>query len=172
MSKSHRKKKIINIVKSKAKPFPLQTWGARWERQLGTRYHYLVPEINLSTTKQGNILLKLTSPGMVQKIFWLKCSHNLLPASKFKFNPIENTNCAECGVKYDKFYLLMNRKKLDLYQTNLKAMVNVTLQMHCDKPVTMNKKSLLGETFLLDEVALTVRTFLIDFLTLAKGIAF
>ena len=43
--------------------------------------------------------------------------------------------------------------------------------MHCDKPAKLNE-TLLGETILRKEVALTVRTFLTEFLTLAKDIAF
>ena len=43
--------------------------------------------------------------------------------------------------------------------------------MHCDKPAKLNE-TLLGETILSKEVALTVRTFLTEFLTLAKDIAF
>lgn len=43
--------------------------------------------------------------------------------------------------------------------------------MHGDKPAKLNE-TLLGETILHKEVALTVRTFLTEFLTLAKDIAF
>ena len=50
-------------------------------------------------------------------------------------------------------------------------MVNDTLQMHCDRPVTMNIKILLGETILIVE-ALTIRTSLTEFLIIAKDIAF
>lgn len=50
-------------------------------------------------------------------------------------------------------------------------MVNDTLQMHCDRPVTMNIEILLGETILIVE-ALTIRTSLTEFLIIAKDIAF
>lgn len=50
-------------------------------------------------------------------------------------------------------------------------MVNDTLQMHCDRPVTMNIKILLGETILIVE-ALTIRTSLTEFLIIGKDIAF
>ena len=114
------------------------------------------------------MLLKFTSSSMVQKMFRLKCGHNILPANKFKFDPTEKPNCAECGVKYDKFHMLMNCKKLELYHTHLKAIVNDNLQMYHDKPVTMNMKILLGETILPEKAALTKRTFLTEILTLAK----
>ena len=82
------------------------------------------------------------------------------PASKqIKFNPTENPNCAECAVKYDKFHLLMNCKKLELYQTNLKAMINDTIQMHCDKPVIMNFS--LEKPFYLTEREKLIRSFLV-----------
>lgn len=50
-------------------------------------------------------------------------------------------------------------------------MVNDTLQMHCDRPVTMNIEILLGETILIVE-ALTIRTSLTEFLIIGKDIAF
>ena len=101
---------------------------------------------------------------MVRKIFQLKCGHNPFPENKSRVDPTVKPNCAECGVKYDKFHLLMNCKSLDLYQNNLKVMVNDTLQMHSDKSVTMNMNILPGETILSEKAALTIRTFLIDFL--------
>ena len=133
-------------AKSKTKSFSLETWVTRWERQAGTRYQYLVQEITISTPKQRKFL-KSTSSSMVRKIFLFKCDHNLLPANKYRFGTTENPNCAECGVRSDKFHPLMNCKNLDLYQNNLKTMVNDTLPMHCDKSVTMNMNILLGETF-------------------------
>ena len=117
------------------------------------------------------MLLKSTSFSMVRKILWLKCGHNLLSANKSRFDTTENRNCAECGARYDKFHLLMNCKNLDLYQNNLKTMVNDTLQMHCDTSVTMNM-NILGETILPAEAALTIRTFLRDFLSLLEDIPF
>ena len=72
------------------------------------------------------------------------------------------------GVTYGKFHLLMNCKNLDLYQKNLITMVNDTVQMHCDKSVTMNMNILSGETILPAEAALTIRTLLINFLSLLK----
>lgn len=50
-------------------------------------------------------------------------------------------------------------------------MVNDTLQMLCDRPVTMNIEILLGETILIVE-ALTIGTSLTEFLIIAKDIAF
>ena len=50
-------------------------------------------------------------------------------------------------------------------------MVNDTLQMLCDRPVTMNIEILLGETILIVE-ALTIRTSLTEFLIIGKDIAF
>ena len=50
-------------------------------------------------------------------------------------------------------------------------MVNDTLQMHCDRPVTMNIEILLGETILIVE-ALTIRASLTEFLIIGKDIAF
>lgn len=50
-------------------------------------------------------------------------------------------------------------------------MVNDTLQMHCDRPVTMDIEILLGETILIVE-ALTIRTSLTEFLIIGKDIAF
>ena len=117
------------------------------------------------------MLLKSTSFSMVWKILWLKCGHNLLSANKSRFDTTENPNCAEFGVRYDKFHLLMNCKNLDLYQNNLKTMVNDTLQMHCDTSVTMNM-NILGETILPAEAALTIRTFLRDFFSLLEDIPF
>ena len=49
-------------AKSKDKSLSLQTWVTRWQRQAGTKYQYLVPEITLSTLKQRNMLLKFTKP--------------------------------------------------------------------------------------------------------------
>ena len=73
------KGKVINmaIAKSKAKSPSLQTWATRWERLAGTRCQYLVPEITISILKQRKVLLKFTSSSIVQKIFRLKCRHNL-----------------------------------------------------------------------------------------------
>ena len=62
----------------------------------------------------------------------------------------------------------MNCKNPDLYQSNLKTMVDDTLQLHCDKLVTMNINILLSETILPVEAALTIRTLLIDFFSLIK----
>ena len=73
------------------------SWATRWERPAGTRYQYLVPEVTIGTLKQRKTLLKFTSPSMVRKICRLKCSHNLLSANKFKFDPTENLNFAELG---------------------------------------------------------------------------
>ena len=42
-------------------------------------------------------------------------------------------------------------------------MTNGSLQMHCDKPVTMNVEFLLGETILPEEAAWTVRKLLAEF---------
>ena len=112
--------------------FSLQTWVTAWEREAWARYQYLVgtrPDYKHSEA-EDNIAEFYKS---YRKIFRLKCSHNLLPANKFKFDSTENPNCAEFRVKYDKFHLLMNCKKLELYQTDLKAMVNDPLQMYCDK---------------------------------------
>ena len=50
-------------------------------------------------------------------------------------------------------------------------MVNDTLQMHCDRPVTMDIEILLGETILIVE-ALTIRTSLTEFLIIGKDIVF
>ena len=47
-------------------------------------------------------------------------------------------------------------------------MVDDTLQLHCDKLVTMNINILLSETILPVEAALTIRTLLIDFFSLIK----
>ena len=44
--------------------------------------------------------------------------------------------------------------------------------MYCDKSITVNMDILLRETILLEEVALTTRTFLIEFLSLLKDITF
>ena len=49
-------------------------------------------------------------------------------------------------------------------------MVNDILQMHCDQSVTINIGILLGETILPEEEALTIITFLIEFLSLWKDI--
>ena len=173
-AKNLKKGKIINMAtaKAKAKSLSLQTWASRWERQAGTRCQYLVPEITISTLKQRKMLLKSTSSSMVRKIFRLKCGHNLLSASNSRFDATENPNYAECGVKYDMFHLLMNCKDLDLYQNNLKTMVNDTLQMHCDKSVTMNTNILLEETVLQAQAFLTITILLIDFLMLLKDIPF
>ena len=85
------------------------------------------------------MVLKFTSSSVVRKIFQRKCGHNLLPGKKSRFDSTNLIpNRAECGVKYDKFHLLMNWKNLNLYQNNLKTMVNDTLQKHCGKSVTMN----------------------------------
>ena len=54
-------------AKSKDKSLSLQTWVTRWQRQGGTKYQYLVPEITLSTLKQRNMLLKFTKPYYGQK---------------------------------------------------------------------------------------------------------
>ena len=42
-------------AKSKAKSLSFQTWATRWERQVETRYQYLVTEITISTIKQKDI---------------------------------------------------------------------------------------------------------------------
>ena len=51
-------------------------------------------------------------------------------------------------------------------------MVNDTLQMHCDKSVTMNTNILLEETVLQAQAFLTITILLIDFLLLLKDIPF
>ena len=71
----------------------------------------------------SKMLSWFTSSSMVEKIFWLKCGHNVIPANKSKFDLTKNPNCAECGVKY-KFHQVVNCRNVDLYQNNLKAMVN------------------------------------------------
>lgn len=62
----------------------------------------------------------------------------------------------------------MNCKKLELYQTNFKTIVNQALQMHCDKPVTLNLEILLGQAMQPEEMATTVTTFLTELHTLVK----
>ena len=153
----------MGTAKSKVKSFSLQNLVTKWERNTRTRYQYLVPEITTYTINYKKTFEKFTSSNMVRKIFRLKCGHNLHPGYKLKFDPTENMNYAKCWIKYDKFHLLINGKKLELYDTNLKVMVNDTLQMHCDKPVTMNMEFLLGENILPEEAALTVRELPTEF---------
>ena len=62
MQKKLKEEKIINLAtaKSKAKSLSLQTWATKWERQAGTRYQYLVPEITINMLKQRKMLLQFT----------------------------------------------------------------------------------------------------------------
>ena len=46
------------------------------------------------------------------------------PSKQIQIWPHREPKLAEYEVKCDKFHLLMNCKKLELYQTNLKTIVN------------------------------------------------
>ena len=91
----------MGTVKSKVKSFSLQNSVTKWERQTRTRYQCFVTEITIDTMKHRKTLENSTSSNMVWKIFRLRCGHSLHPGNKLKFDPTENTNYAECWVKYD-----------------------------------------------------------------------
>ena len=118
------------------------------------------------TLKRRVFLLKHTSSKMIRKIFRLKSGHNLLLAHESKYYLGTPSHCVTCETPINEHHLLFECKKLQLLQTNLKAIISNTLSFHYHNSPSIGLEPLLGEGDTCLEAALEITCFLCEFLNL------